>query len=97
MKMADKKIITRVIHKHEIEANWALATNFVPMQGELIVYDVDSKHNYERIKIGDGVQNVNDLPFVNVDLTDYATKEYVSSIAAVDSAALNTILEEVLV
>jgi hypothetical protein len=26
---------------------------------------VDNSYNYERFKIGDGVQNVNDLPFVD--------------------------------
>jgi hypothetical protein len=41
-----------------------LVTNFIPKQGELIVYDIDSNYSYERLKIGDGVQNVNALPFV---------------------------------
>ena len=34
------------------------ATNFIPRQGEIIVYDVDATHTYERFKIGDGVTNV---------------------------------------
>lgn len=63
--MAEKNIKARVVHKHDIESNWLLATNFTPKQGEIIVYDVDSTHSYERIKIGDGVRNVNDLPFVD--------------------------------
>jgi hypothetical protein len=33
--------------------------------GELIVYDADENHSVQRIKIGDGVSNVNALPFVN--------------------------------
>lgn len=61
--MAEKTIKTRIIHKHDIEANWNLATNFTPKQGEIIVYDVDAIHAYERFKIGDGVTNVNSLPF----------------------------------
>lgn len=61
--MAEKTIKTRIIHKHDIEANWNLATNFTPKQGEIIVYDVDATHAYERFKIGDGVTNVNSLPF----------------------------------
>lgn len=63
--MAEKNIKSRIIHKHETEANWLLATNFIPKQAEVIVYDIDDNYDYERIKIGDGVQNVNDLPFVN--------------------------------
>ena len=61
--MAEKNLKARIVHKHDIEANWILAENFTPKQGEIIVYDVDDTHSYERFKIGDGVQNVNDLPF----------------------------------
>ena len=62
--MAEKNINARIIHKHDTEANWNLATNFTPKQGEIIVYDVDATHAYERFKIGDGVTNVISLPFV---------------------------------
>ena len=63
--MAEKNIKARIVHKHDIDANWQLATNFIPKQGEIIVYDVDENYSYERIKIGDGVQNVNALSFVD--------------------------------
>ena len=62
--MAEKILNSRIVHKHDVEANWLKAVNFVPRQGELIVYDIDDTYHYERIKIGDGVQNVNDLPFI---------------------------------
>lgn len=61
----EKIVLGRIVHKHDIEANWGKATGFIPMKGEIIVYDVDNSYNYERFKIGDGVQNVNDLPFVD--------------------------------
>ena len=61
--MAEKIMKTRIIHKHDTEENWNKATNFIPKQGEIIVYDVDATHVYERFKIGDGVTNVNSLPF----------------------------------
>ena len=67
--MAEKNIKSRIIHKHDVESNWLLATNFTPKQGEIIVYDVDSNYNYERLKIGDGVHNVNELPFSTDNLT----------------------------
>lgn len=62
--MAEKKFNSRIVHKHDTEANWKLATGFTPMAGELIVYDVDALYEYERIKVGDGIRNVNDLPFI---------------------------------
>ena len=68
--MANKVLNTRVINKHDTEANWLKATTFTPKQGEVIVYDVDAKYNYERIKIGDGTRNVNSLPFINDVITD---------------------------
>lgn len=68
--MAEKNIKSRIVHKHDVESNWNKATNFIPKQGEIIVYDIDSNHNYERIKIGDGVTNVNNLPFVISTLTN---------------------------
>lgn len=78
--MAEKRLNARIIHKHETEANWLLSS-LIPMQGELIVYDVDENHSYERIKIGDGVQNVNDLPFCvqqpDWDQTDEASPNYI--------------------
>ena len=63
--MAEKNFLnSRIINKHDSAENWAKATGFTPMAGELIVYDVDSTHTYERIKVGDGIRNVNDLPFI---------------------------------
>ena len=62
--MSDKYINSRIQNKHDIEANWIKATNFTPLLGELIIYDIDDNYDYERFKIGDGVSNVNALPFV---------------------------------
>lgn len=61
----EKNISTRLIHKHDIEANWKKATGFIPKVGEMIVYDSDDNYNYSRIKIGDGITNVNDLLFTS--------------------------------
>ena len=51
---------TRIIQKHDSSANWAKATTFVPLKGEIIIYD-----DLGKIKIGDGATKVNDLPFAN--------------------------------
>lgn len=64
--MAEKQLNTRVIQKHDIAENWAKAVNFIPRQGEIIVYDIDDNFDYERFKIGDGVAVVDQLPFANV-------------------------------
>lgn len=66
--MANREFKARFINKHDIEANWQRAT-FIPEPGEIIVYDNDAGHNYERFKIGDGRTNINNLPFVNEILT----------------------------
>lgn len=81
---------------HNLEINWEKQTDFIPSQGEIIIYDretlpnglimpnavVDSKGNsllssgrttpytYERFKIGDGVSDVNTLPFVVSSITN---------------------------
>ena len=76
--LVETRIRSRVILKHDIEANWIKAVNFVPWKGELIIYDVEDSSSelpqgrtfrYEtvRFKFGDGVTNVNDLAFVETD------------------------------
>ena len=67
--MAQKSLNTRIIHKHDVAKNWELAVNFIPNQGELIVYDIDENYSYERFKIGDGKTNVASLPFVAEAIT----------------------------
>ena len=61
----EKQIKTRLQQKHDVEANWKLATNFIPKDGELIIYDPDNTHPEQRIKIGDGSTKINNLPFYN--------------------------------
>ena len=61
------KIDARIRHKHDTEENWLKATNFVPLLGEMIVYDPDASYSYARIKIGDGVNTVSALPFLIED------------------------------
>lgn len=60
----------RVIHMHDIEANWALATEFIPKKGEIIVYDKDENTPYIRLKVGDGETLVNNLDFVTDNILD---------------------------
>ena len=65
--MATKSLKTRIQNKHDTEANWAKATTFRPLAGELIIYDADSNNAKPRFKIGDGSRTINNLPFVAID------------------------------
>lgn len=67
--MAEKVLNSRMIQKHDIEANWAKAENFIPKQGEIIIYDIDELHSQERIKIGDGISSVQNLPFLVAEIS----------------------------
>lgn len=77
--MATKELNARIPQKHDYEANWLKAVNFVPMKAEIIVYDPEidargniailpegrtSPYDYARFKCGDGETKVNDLPFI---------------------------------
>ena len=68
--MAEKVFQSRTIQKHDTAANWAKATGFSPFAGEVVVYLPDENCAYPRIKIGDGVTNVNDLPFADGYVTE---------------------------
>ena len=64
--MADKNIRSRMQQKHDISSNWALAVNFIPLAGEIIVYS-----DLNKFKIGDGVTLVGALPFATSDISDF--------------------------
>ena len=68
----EKKINSRIQQKHDVAANWAKATNFIPQKGEIIIYDAEYNASGEetqavRFKIGDGSKTVNNLPFAAID------------------------------
>ena len=41
--MANKIIKTRIQHKHDYEVNWIKAVDFVPLKGEIIIYDAETE------------------------------------------------------
>lgn len=63
--MASNTIKTRIQLKNDTEAHWDLATNFVPREGEAIIYSADGTHPFSRLKIGDGSTTVGNLPFID--------------------------------
>lgn len=62
--MGRVEINTKIINKHDTEANWNSRPSFIPDKSEIIVYDKDDNYNYPRVKIGDGVTTVVALPFI---------------------------------
>ena len=56
--MANKTYQGRIVQKHDSSVNWAKATNFIPLKGEIIIYD-----DLNKIKIGDGTTKVGNLKF----------------------------------
>ena len=61
--MKDSNIRARISQLHKTEAQWSLIPNFVPLHGELIIFDPDEYHVQVRLKIGDGSTLLRDLPF----------------------------------
>ena len=66
----NKKLNSRICHKHDTEANWLKAINFIPLLGEIIIYDEDDNYSYPRIKVGDGATKVSILPFATKEMDD---------------------------
>jgi hypothetical protein len=69
----------RIQIKHDIAANWAKAKNFIPLPGELIIYDgiIEDGIYIEqpKLKIGDGIHKLAELPFIEINSkTDTARK-----------------------
>lgn len=47
---------------HATEEEWKLI-DYIPKQGETVVYDIDGKNQNLRFKTGDGFTQVKNLPF----------------------------------
>lgn len=72
--MAEKTIKTRIQNKIDTSANWAKATTFIPLKGEIIIYS-----DLRKIKIGDGTTLVGSLPFANAEQAASATSATTAS------------------
>ena len=60
--MAEKTLKTRIKHKTDTSENWAKATTFKPLQGEIIIYS-----DIKKFKVGDGTTLLSALPFFNMN------------------------------
>lgn len=67
--------------RHDTEENWEKAKNFVPPAGVMIIYDGILENGVykklPKIKLGDGVTLVNDLPFFGLQplQSNFTTEE----------------------
>lgn len=70
---ADMK--ARVSNLIKTEAEW-LKLNFKPLPGELIIYAPDETSDFScvRIKVGDGIHTIHELPFI----VEQTIKEFLS-------------------
>lgn len=68
------KLNTRLLQKRGSWSDWEKAVNFVPLRGEIIIYEADENHPIPRFKVGmwDGTdadltadKYVNALPFAS--------------------------------
>ena len=59
---------TRIQQKHATSTDWAKATNFTPLDGEIIIYT-----DLNKFKIGDGITKINDLKFTDENKQDKIT------------------------
>ncbi len=95
----NKTLHTRIITKHDTKAHWDLAVNFVPLSGEIIVYD-----DLKKFKVGDGTATVSNLPYFNenkesrvfegVSTTVKTTK---NKVVTVDDTSFPTVLYDGLI
>ena len=88
------RLQTRLIHTHDIEANWNKCVNFIPNKGELIVYDSDEEHNYQRFKIGDGVTTIINLPFTVDSPMNETVNKVLSDVNTILDDRINEVINE---
>ena len=62
--MTTKIVTTRNIVKNGVEPDWDKLVDFVPLKNEPIFYSPDANNTSMRMKMGDGVTKLKDLPFV---------------------------------
>lgn len=107
MSNKELKLKGRVQNKHKTEAEWYLDVYkaagstelrddpFIPLNGELIIYDPDSVYTERRLKIGDGVTNVVTLSFYQGNPAELLTesKKVVSAINEINSKTVDKITD----
>ena len=71
--LIDKYFNVRVQLRNDDYSNWEKQKDFIPKEGEIIIYNIPTKArdkriaeaSFQLIKIGDGIKPLKDLPFIN--------------------------------
>jgi len=58
-----KTVKERFTVKHEKAEDWAKAKNFIPLSGEICIYEFEGQP--PKIKVGNGKDKIEDLPFIS--------------------------------
>lgn len=67
----------RVSQLCKTEAEWAGLPDFVPLQGEVVIFSPDKQYKYARLKIGDGKTLLRNIPFfIDSSVNDFITNHY---------------------
>ena len=89
--MPELKVNTKIINKHSPEKTTTTDgvthigwedSSYIPLLGELIVYDPDESYSFPRYKIGDGVTLVSSLPFLGSAVWIGTQAEYPTAYAS---------------
>lgn len=103
--------IKKFLFKHETEADWLLSS-YIPDKGELVVFDREvnkdgtiatlpegrtEPYSYQRFKLGDGILNVNELPFATstTNIDPEVLKELEEKISEEIKTSVNKAEEEI--
>lgn len=74
LEINNRVIKTRIKNKYDTKQNFDNAS-FIPLKGEILFYDIDGILEHRKMKIGDGVTPIGDLPFADktiiTDLDDH--------------------------
>ena len=108
----EKRLKARVVHKHKTYAEWYLdvydesgklrSNPFIPLDGELIIFDPDENCTYRRKKYGDGVSNVMELSFAEEiyvgegDMPDNAVIQFIMDGSDEEQALKDELKEDIL-
>lgn len=85
-----KKYNIKSIPFHGTAAEWG-NNNYIPKDGEIIIYDIDENYNYKRIKIGNGIDNVTALSFIEDAILNNANTYTNTKIADLVNSAPETL------
>lgn len=79
--MSKTTVHARIQLKNDTEKNWN-KSHFIPLKGEVVIYTTDDSHPFSRLKVGDGITSIINLPFLSGDNTSnikYNTIEHWST------------------